>query len=423
MNQGMKTAGLLCGVLGLFGTLLAGCGAASSGKPAAELSTRDRAALAQQVDARIAQATNAFGLELARKLADARQGENTIVSPLSVMQALAMTWNGAAGATRAAMAKALRLDNGLTAEEVNRSERVLTELLQKSSPGVKLLTANSLWLQKDWTFRQPYLETVRQSYGAALYERELTAPKTRQEINGWVKNETNGRIPSIVDEPVSERTKLMLVNALYLNAAWETPFDKSRTKDGDFTLGNGTVKTVPMMRRSGRFAYDEEDAYQAVRLPYGDGQLSMLIVLPKPGVDRKALADRLFDDPEKWTKPFQGFLGELALPRFRAEMTASLEGTLAGMGMSAAFDPKAADFSAMADTSREPLYISRVLHKTYLDVMEKGTEAAAATAIDMKAGSAPPSGKFIMTVDRPFWFAITDDQSRTLLFAGSVEKP
>ncbi|KIL39132.1 hypothetical protein SD70_22145 [Gordoniibacillus kamchatkensis] len=420
MKKGIKAKALLSAMLGACG-MLAACSQAQP--PAPELTTRDRAALAQQVDARVAQATNAFGLELARRLTEERPGANVIVSPTSLMQALAMTWNGAAGETRAAMSKTLRLEGGLTADDVNRSERALTELLQKSSPGVQLMTANSLWLQKGWPFRKDYLDTMQQSYGAMLKEADLTAPSTRKELNGWVSKKTNGRIPTILDEPVPSLTKLMLLNALYMNAAWQTPFNTNATSDADFTLGDGKVKRVPMMHQTGRFAYDEEDEYQAVRLPYGEFQLSMLIVLPKPDADRKKLAERLFADPSFWTKPFQSFSGELALPRFRADTALTLGDTLAAMGMGIAFDPKKADFSAMADTSRDPLHISKVLHKTYLDVTEKGTEAAAATLVMGAAGSAPPSGKFRMTVDRPFWVAITDDQVHSLLFVGAVERP
>jgi serpin B len=339
------------------------------------------------------------------------------------MQALAMTWNGAAGQTRQAMTAALRLD-GLTADDVNRSERTLTELLRQTSPGVQTSVANSLWLQQGWPFRQPFLNAVKDAYGASLNERQLTKPSVRKEINSWVSKQTKGRIPSIVDEPIAELSKLLLVNALYMKAAWEQPFEKGATKDGDFRLGDGTVRRVPMMHKSGRFRYEEGESYQAVQLPYGNGQLAMTIVLPKPDSDRKALEAQLFADPAWWVQPFQSAGGELALPRFHAETSLKLEDTLAAMGMAPAFDPNAADFSAMADTSRAPLYISRVLHKTYLDVAEQGTEAAAATAVEMRAGSAPAPAKsrFQMTVDRPFWFAIVDEQSHVLLFAGSIER-
>ncbi|MFC0211749.1 serpin family protein [Paenibacillus chartarius] len=399
-----------------------GGGARNGAKP--ELETRDRMALAQQLDPAVAAASNAFGLELARRQMEKKPGENMVLSPVSVAQALAMTMNGAAGSTREGVAKALRLD-GVPLEKVNQSAAVIADLLGKSSPGVRTAIANSLWLQKDWPFKNEFLKGMRESYKAKLEQRNLTDPKVRKEINDWVKKQTRGRIPSIVDEPVDPLTKAMLINALHLNAAWENPFQENQTKDGPFTRADGTVKQVPMMKRSGRMAYDEEDTHQAVKLPYGDGQLSMLIVLPRPGADRKALAAKLFADPAWWMRSYEGFSGELTLPRFRVEMTAELKELLAPMGMADAFDPLKADFRAMANTdaTHEPLFISRVLHKTYLDVNEKGTEAAAATLVGMKAGSAPPNGRFEMKVDRPFWLAIVDEQSKLLLFVGAVEQP
>lgn len=400
--------------------LLTSCGQIGQKKP---MPANERARLADGADPRVAQSTNAFGLDLMAKLIQEKPGTNVVVSPISIAQALSMTMNGAVGATREQMAKTLHVE-GLSAEELNAGQRKLRELLLQPGPGIKLSMANSLWLQKGWPFRKTYLDRVKTAYEAELNERNLTDPAVVKEINQWVDKQTKGLIKTILDEPVSDLTKLMLLNALYFNGTWLTPFEPKETNDGDFMKADGQKQRTPFMHRSGMFEYEETDAYQAVRLPYGDGQMGMLVVLPRPNADRKALAAKLFADPGFWSKRFGQSRGQLAVPKFRIEGTLKLEDTLSAMGMSLPFDPNQADFGDMADTGGgRGLSIDRVLHKTLIDVSERGTEAAAVTSVGMTATSAPTKGNFDMTVDRPFWFAIQDLQSGVLLFTGSVEAP
>jgi serpin B len=216
-------------------------------------------------------------------------------------------------------------------------------------------------------------------------------------------------------------TKLLLLNALYFNGTWERPFEPENTKDGDFTKSDGKVQRIPFMHQEGIFEYDETDEYQAVRLPYGDGQMGMLVVLPRQNADHVTIAAKLLTDPGFWSKRFNQFHGRLALPKFRMEGDLKLIDTLKAMGMSLPFDPQRADFDNMADTSGDRrLFISKIVHKTLVDVSEQGTEAAAVTMV-IASGSAPPEGNFEMTVNRPFLFAIQDLQSGVMLFVGSVE--
>ncbi len=281
---------------------------------------------------------------------------------------------------------------------------------------------SSLWLQKGWPFRKPYLDRVKEAYGAQLNERNLANPAVLKEMNQWVSKQTNGLIPTILDEPVSEMTKLMLLNALYFDGTWETPFDPENTKKDDFTKSDGTIQRVPFMHQGGTYEYEETDAYQAIRLPYGDGQMGMLVVLPQPDTDRTALAAKLLADTDFWTKRFTTLAGKIALPKFRIEGQLNLVETLSAMGMSLPFNAKKADFSNLADISGDKqLFISKILHKTIVDVSERGTEAAAVTLVGLKSGSAPPSKTFELKVNRPFLFAIQDLQTGVLLFVGSVE--
>lgn len=398
----------------------AGCGQ----KTPKAIPASERAHLAEQTDPRAAQAANAFGLKLAGQMIQEKPGQNVVISPISVAQALAMTMNGAAGATREQIARMLHME-GMSLEELNDGQRKLRELLLQPGSGIKLSMANSLWLQKGWPFRQPYLDRVKGAYGAELNERNLNDPSVVKEINQWVNKKTNGLIPTIVEPPISEMTRMMLLNALYFNGTWQKPFEPKDTSEGDFTKGDGSKKRVPFMHQSGMFEYAESDTHQAVRLPYGDGQMGMLVVLPRPKADPKALAAKLLADPAFWTKRLDRSHGQLALPKFRVEGTFELKEALKAMGMSLPFDLGAADFSEMADASGgRGLSISKVLHRTLVDVSERGTEAAAATLVEMTATSAPvKSSSFDMTVDRPFLFAIQDLQSGALLFVGSVESP
>lgn len=393
----------------------------SCGQPDKPNSVQERARLSEQTDPQIVQAANAFGLELAAKLMHNKAGENVIISPVSIVQSLAMTMNGAAGPTRDQFASTLHIE-GMTEEALNDGQRKLRELLLQPGPGIKLSMANSVWLQKGWPFREPYLDRVGKAYGAQLNERNLADPAVLKEINKWVSKQTNGLIPTILDEPVSQMTKLMLLNALYFDGTWETPFEPKTTILDDFTKSDGKIQRVPFMHQRGSYEYDETDVYQAIRLPYGDGQMGMLVILPQPDTDRTALAEKLFAEPDFWTERFTPITGNIALPKFRIEGNLDLKKALNAIGMSLPFNAKKADFSRLADISGDKqLFINKILHKTIVDVSERGTEAAAVTLIGVDSGSAPPSKTFELKVNRPFFFAIQDLQTGVLLFVGSVE--
>lgn len=385
------------------------------------ISVPERARLAERSNLHVVQAANAFGLELAGNIIHKKTGENVIISPISIVQALAMTMNGAAGPTRDQMAGTLHVAD-LSDEALNDGQRELRELLLQPGPGIKLSMANSLWLQKGWPFKKPYLDRMKAAYEAQLNERNLASPAVLKEINKWVNKQTNGLIPTILHEPVPEMTKIMLLNALYFDGTWERPFEPKDTNEDDFSNSDGKVQSLPFMHQGGMYEYDETDAYQAIRLPYGEGQMGMLIVMPQPNTDRAALTAKLLEDSDFWTKRFTPLAGKIALPKFRIEGQLELKDTLGAMGMSLPFNANKADFSELADISGDrQLHISKIVHKTIVDVSERGTEAAAVTLVGMDAGGAPPSKTFLMKVNRPFLFAIQDLQTGLLLFVGSVE--
>ncbi|MGO4546102.1 serpin family protein [Paenibacillus sp. 2TAB23] len=397
--------------------LLTACGQTTETK----ITNRDRAQLASQADNRVVTAVNAFGLSVLKQVYDADKGENVTVSPISLTQALAMAINGASGATFDQMASTMLVDK-LTRDELNKGQQKLNELLRQPGPGIKLTIANSLWLQKGWPFREDYLGRVKDTYAAELNERDLSQPATSKEINKWVNEQTNGLIPTIIDKPIPEATKLMLINALYFNGTWKDPFKPEQTKMGSFTNADGNTPQVSYMHQQQLYEYEETADYQAVRLPYGDGQMGMLVVLPQPNADRSVLIEQLLTQDDFWTKRFDSVQGKLTLPKFRIENQLDLADTLKAMGMSLPFDSQRSDFSMMADTADgNHLYINHILHKTIIDVSERGTEAAAVTRMGLDGGSAPPSKTFEMDINRPFLFAVQDLQSGLLLFAGVVE--
>jgi serpin B len=297
---------------------------------------------------------------------------------------------------------------------------VLKELLQKPVSGIQLNVANSIWTQKGSPVLDGFMKTMRQDYGAEVSALDFQDAKAPGIMNDWVKKNTNGKIDKVVDSPIDPQTVLFLINAVYFKGNWKDEFKASDTRNEDFFLTDGSKKKVPMMSRSADYEYLKGDGFQAVRLPYGEGQMAMTVMLPDGKLGLDSLFAKLQADPALLTKPFKQSAGELQLPKFKIEYEAPLNDALKKMGMGNAFDPNAADLSAMANVKGR-LFVDKVKHKTFLEVIEKGTEAAAVTSVAV-TGSAPTE-RFQMIVNRPFLLAIQDRQTGSLLFFGSVADP
>lgn len=381
-------------------------------------------AAAQQLpDPRVVQAANSFGLALQSSIMEQQPEDNVILSPISLTAALTMTWNGSSGATRSAMSETLRLTD-LTADEINEGNKLLLQALSRNQKGVQLSLANSLWMKKGFQFSDEFTSLNSSYFKSKLTTLDLTSPKAPRAINEWVKKNTNGKIARMVDHPLHSSSVLLLLNTVYLNAQWEQPFSPSATVNGPFNRLDGSSKEVPFMAQTGSFQYKEEDGIQAVRIPYADGHTSMIVVLPKSEADLAKLLQTLQTNTVEWTESLSTARGTLRLPRFKLEFSKSLKEPLISMGMGLAFDNSKADFSKMAPLPPgQTLFIGDVLHNTYLDVTEKGTEAAGSTKIEMRAGSAPPKNTFQMTVDRPFFLAIEEQRTGALLFTGWITNP
>jgi len=377
-----------------------------------------------QVDNRLTAASTKFSFKLYDQLIKQPAGDNTFVSPASVMLALAMTYNGADGTTRQAMARTLGLE-GMSLEEVNQAFANLKSALAPADPKIQLRIANSLWVRNGFDLNPAFVERNEKSYDAEIASLDFMDPAAVKTINSWVSKNTEGKIDKIIDQ-IEDGAVLFLINAIYFKGQWQVEFKKQNTKPDMFTLAGGQQKEVPMMSQSGSFFYYKGKDFQSVALPYGTGRISMYVFLPD---ELKSLdqfeKDLTAENWEIWMRSFQLNPGDLMLPRFKVEWEELLNRALKALGMAEAFDPARADFSQMAKVgATNRLVISEVKQKSWCEVNEEGTEAAAATSVGVTLTSVRKTPeKFVMKVDRPFFFAIRDNQTGVVLFMGSVRNP
>lgn len=382
---------------------------------------------------RASEAINLLGLDLYRQITSTGPAGNLVLSPYSIQTALAMTYAGASGGTRKEMAKVLHFDGDETA--LHSSFQALAQSLAltvtNSQGNFSFNVANRLFGHAGFDFEKPFLHTVATYHGAPLEPIDFTrsAAATRH-INNWVEEQTRKRIQNLIpDGLLNGDTRLVLVNALHLKAAWQKEFASHRTQPEKFHLTAGTQVEVPTMRDVGSYGFQQFPGFRAVSLAYRDTDLQMLLLVPD-AVDglagtRAALTPRILDEC-RLLKPAEV---DLALPKFKlAPPSIQLAGNLRALGLLTAFDVPtgSADFSRMAHPSKERLLISEVVHKTFLEVDEKGTEAAAATAVIMMRASAirPQKPKpIVVQVDRPFLLAIQHRTSGTCLFLGQIADP
>lgn len=369
------------------------------------------------VEKRLIESDNKFGLKLFRELNRDEKDSNIFISPLSVAMALGMTYNGAAGETQKAMQKTLELE-GFTLQEVNQCYQHLIESLIKLDPEVEFQIANSIWYRlKDWMPREEFLTTCSKYYSALVRGLDFDDPSFVDTINAWVEDNTNGRIKEIWDDPIKRTTMMFLIDAIYFKGTWTYQFDKNETKDDWFYLPDGSMKRCRMMEQRSFFDYFENDAFEALDLPYGDGNFSMTIFLPRLGVDIDSLIAGLNpEDLNDWIGRFEKDSVDVYIPKFKLEYETGFNNVLIKLGMGIAFDPGQADFTKMYEEGR--VWIDTVKHKSFIEVNEEGTEAAAATVVVMIKG--PPSG---FRADRPFLFMIREKISGTILFFGKIVDP
>lgn len=400
--------------------LVAACDSPADPQPVQRIEALPRALT--EAEAGLIQAGDAFAFDFLREIAREEDAEaNIFVSPLSASMALGMALAGAQGQTLEAMRSALRLGD-LEREEIGLAYRSLIELLSDLDATVRLEIGNSVWHRKGFVLEDAYVGEVERDFQARIEGLDFGDPASAEVINRWVRESTDGLIEGIVDPPIDPLTMAFLINAIYFDGQWTTPFDPERTLAGDFRRSDGTRSTVPFMWMSDRvFPYAATSGYEAIELPYGGEAFAMTIVVPAEATGVDAFVESL--DAAAWAAIVSG-LGEaellVGIPKFSLEYDKALNETLEALGMGVAFDETAADFSRMhRDAVAMGLHISKVKQKAFVEVDEIGTRAAAVTSVEVGVTSAPPT----FVADRPFVFAIRERLSGTLLFTGVVRDP
>jgi serpin B len=365
-------------------------------------------------------ADNRFGFALLAKLLASQPRGNVFISPSSIAIALDMALSGAAGETKEAMMKTLSLE-GLTPADVNQANVGLRRGLANPGESVELDIANSLWLSKAYDFVPGFLQCGETYYGAHLERVDFTRDDAKRKINDWVNQSTHGKIRDIIEGPPEPNMAVVIVNAVYFAGRWSHSFQKAETKPGPFTFQDGTTKQIPRMTQDRKFDYQESPSFQAIRLPYGDERLAMYVFLPAKSSSIAAFCKTLTaENWGKWLRTFGEKEGTIALPRFRAGYGVRLNDALKAMGMGVAFNNGGANFSGICKGGS--IWIDRVVHKAVVEVDEEGTKASAATMAGMEAKGVPET-PFNMVVDRPFFCAIVDSATNSILFMGAIVSP
>ena len=400
--------------------LLAACDSPADPQPVQRIEALPRALT--QGEAGLIDAGEAFAFDFLRQIvAEEDMGANVFVSPLSASMALGMTLAGAEAGTFEAMRSALRLGS-LDRDEIGAAYLSLIDLLSGLDPTVRMEIGNSVWHREGFSLEEPFVSAVERDFLARVAGLDFNDPTAADVINAWVDEATNGLIEGIVEPPIDPLTMLFLINAIYFEGQWTTPFDPARTRSGDFRRSDGSMSATPFMWMSDqRFPFAATPEYQAIELPYGGEAFVMTVVLPSEAIGIDAFVESL--DATAWSGIIAG-MGEtevlVGLPKFSLEYEKSLNEVLKALGMEVAFDEGVADFSRMhRDALDMGLHISRVKQKAFVEVDEEGTRAAAVTSVEVGVTSAPPT----FVADRPFVFAIRERLSGALLFTGVVRDP
>ena len=367
----------------------------------------------------ILSASNQFGFEMLQKAFEESGDNNLMISPLSITQALSMAYNGANGETKTAFENVLHF-TGQTTDEVNQAALDLTTALLKVDSKVNISIANSIWYRQGFSVEQDFINSNQTYYNAKVSELDFGNPASKNIINNWVDEKTNHKIEKIVDN-ISGDDVMFLINAIYFKGDWKAGFDKDDTENKPFYLTNGTTKNVAMMQIENDFSVALSQNYAAIELPYGQGNYSMVIVLPNDNFSLTELMGEMNNtawnnlilnmrEPSEWN---------LELPKFKFEYENTLNNELIDLGLGLAFS----DFADFTKINKNGgLTISKVKHKTFIKVDEEGTEAAAVTSVTVGVTSVGPNTNTFF-IDHPFLFVIKEKYTNAILFVGTVTDP
>lgn len=371
-----------------------------------------------QIDSSVASANTGFSLEIFKKLNQEEPDGNIFISPFSISTALAMVYNGAREETKQQMDQVLGFGN-TSLSTVNTTYQNLIAYLNQVDKKVSLNISNSVWIREGEEINEEFLQNTGKYFNAYTKMMDFSKAESANVINEWISKATNNKISKMINPPISDDVIMYLINAIYFKGEWTDQFDAKATKDEEFYMEDGSSQDVKLMHRKGKVEYAEGEDYKAVRLPYGSGKTSMYCILPDENMKINDFIAGL--SAEKWESFFQAPSRKndvvLEIPKFKMEYGIKLlNNSLISLGMPDAFNDNA-DFSGI----RDDICISRVLHKAVIEVNEEGSEAAAATVVEMTTTSAMIDEKPLSFIaNRPFLFLIVDDETGTILFIGKM---
>lgn len=382
-------------------------------EPVVKLNDADPIPLKVGMEKRVQQ-DNAFAFDLFREVIATNKAEkNIFISPLSVSIALGMTWNGAKGETKSEMELALKM-SGMTENEINEYYKIMLSALPKVDPSTVLNIANSIWYKEGYPVKPDFLQVNQSYFNATVRELDFTKPEALKTINDWCAEKTNNLIKEPLDNIPGDAV-MYLINAIYFKGIWAKMFEAKKTSVRDFYAEGGATVKVDMMNQQDTFGYTSDALAQYLDLPYGNKAFSMTVILPNEGKSTDDVLKSL--NAEKWNALVSGMTSrevQVYLPKFKTKGKYELKESLKRMGMVKAFTGEA-DLTGIADAD---LLISRVIHSTFCDVNEKGTEAAAVTIVEIRELSMPVIPLF--NANRPFVFVIREQSTGVVLFMGKM---
>jgi serpin B len=395
----------------LFIVLLA-ASCTNQNEPKLEVKDAEPIQLSVALEKRVAQ-DNDFAFDLFKKTIEDSGETNVFVSPLSVSIALGMAWNGATGETKTEMASALKM-SGLSVDEINEYYKIMQTTLPAIDPTTKLSIANSLWYREGFPVKSDFLKINTDYFNAEVRELDFAQAWAVDTINNWCARNTNNLIKEVIDEIPGDAV-MYLINAVHFKGIWRKQFDKKKTVEMNFTNQTGNTLKVNMMHQQDTFAYAQDELAQYLDMPYGNKAFSMTVILPVAGKTTDDVLNYL--TVNNWNDVLQGLSKtevNVFFPRFKSKNKFQLNEPLKNMGMQRAFQ----DWDEFRNIADARLLISRVLHDTFVEVTEEGTEAAAVTVVEVVLTSVPVIPDFV--VNKPFIFIIREQSTGVILFIGKM---
>lgn len=363
---------------------------------------------------------NDFSFNLLKEISSVEEDINFMVSPISINYALAMTANGAEGNTQDEMLTTLGFEQS-EIEDFNEYFKFILEELTTLDSKVEFSIANSIWYKNGFNVQQSFLDVNQEYYNAEIQSIDFSSSTAKDEINNWVANATHDKIETIIDD-ISGDAVMYLINAIYFLGEWKYEFDQSETQEREFYLSDNSTIQVSSMRVETDLKYFNAGGVKVVELPYGKGNFVMDIILPEYEQSTDELIQNLSNETwVEWTNGFYETAVNLTMPKFTFEYEKGLIEILQSLGISDLFNSGAADLSGINGSGG--LFVSKVKHKTFIDVDEEGTEAAAVTSVEVSYTSVDPNAPIFVNINRPFVFLIREASTGVILFSGVVENP